>query len=95
MEFLSHLVREKAFKVLFLMETKQTVNEMRWIQAGLPYRCMLAVPSVRRCGGLALLWMDEIDLHVQMYLPNHINAMILNMNSTWRFTGFYGWPDEQ
>lgn len=55
MEFLSHLVREKAFKVLFLMETKQTVNEMRWIQADLPYRCMLAVPSVRRCGGLALL----------------------------------------
>ena len=94
-EILSHLVREKASKVLFLMETKQTVNEMRWIQVDLPYRCMLAIPSVRRCGWLALLWMEEIDLHVQTYSPNHINAMILNMNSTWRFTKFYDWPNEQ
>ena len=49
-EVLSHLVREKASKVLFLMETKQIVNEMQWIQASLPYSCMLAIPSVRRCG---------------------------------------------
>ena len=49
---LSHLVREKAPNVLFLMETKQTVDEMRKTQADLKYDSMLAVPCVHRAGGL-------------------------------------------
>ena len=77
------------------METKRSVVEMRLIQADLPYRGMLAVPSVRRCGGLALLWMEEIELHVQTFTLNHIDALIMNdTNNPWRLTGFYGWPDE-
>ena len=47
-EVLSHLVREKAPKVLFLMETKLSVVEMQRLQDDLPYRCMVAIPSVRR-----------------------------------------------
>ena len=46
-DVLSHLVREKALKILFLMETKQSVLEMKKIQTGLPYRSMFAVPSIR------------------------------------------------
>ena len=56
-------MREKALDVLFLMETKQSVEEMKRIQADLPYRCMVAIPSVRRKGGLALLWMTDVELH--------------------------------
>ena len=52
---LSHLVREKAPDVLFLMKTKHTVDEMKTIQAGLHYDAMLAVPCIRRIGGLAML----------------------------------------
>ena len=60
---LSHLVREKAPTVLFLMETKQTVEEMKQIQSDLRYSAMLAVPCVRRAGGLAMLWREEeVDL---------------------------------
>ena len=44
-DVLSHLVREKAPKISFLMETKQSVSEMKQIQASLPYRCMFVVPS--------------------------------------------------
>ena len=77
-DVLSHLVREKAPKVLFLMETKQLVEEMRRIQADLPYRCMLIVPSEQRRGGLALLWKEDVDLHIQIYSPNHIDALTLN-----------------
>ena len=88
-------MREKAHKVLFLMEAKRTVEKMCWIQADLPYRCMLAVPCSQRRGGLALLWMEEIDLHIQTFLLNHIDAMIMNVISPWHFTGFYGWPEEQ
>ena len=91
---LSHLIREKTLKVLFLMETKQSMEEMLRIQTDLPYCCMLAVPSLRRRGGLALLWMEKVDLHVQTNSPNHIDALISNDNSLWRFTRFYGWPEE-
>ena len=52
----SHLVREKAPKMLFLMEMKRSMEEMQQIQADLPYHCMLVVPSIQRRGGLALLW---------------------------------------
>ena len=94
-DVLSTLVREKAPSVLFLMETKQSVEEMRKVQADLPYRGMLAVPSIHRRGGLALLWKDDVELHVQTYSPHHIDALIKEENLFWRFTGFYGWPEEQ
>ena len=94
-DVLSHLVREKAPNVLFLMETKQSMVEMQRIQADLPYHCMVAVPSVCRRGGLALLWMADVDLHVQIYSPNHMDALITKDNSFWRLTSFYGWPEEQ
>ena len=92
---LSHLVRQKAPKILFLMETKRTVEEMQWIQEDLPYRCMLAMPCTQRRGGLALLWKEEIKLHIQTYSPHHIDALILNDEQhPWRLTRFYGWPEE-
>ena len=92
---LFHLVREKAPKVLFFMETKWTVEEMRSIQEDLPYRCMLAVPCTQRRSGLALLWKEEVNLNIQTYSPHHIDALIPNDEQhLWRLTGFYGWPEE-
>ena len=57
---LTDLVRSKGPNVLFLMETKLSVTEMIPIRDELGYRSMLAVPSLRRSGGLALLWKDDI-----------------------------------
>lgn len=91
----SHLVREKALKVLFLMETKQTVDKIKKIQAYLHYNSMLAVLCVRRPGGLAMLWKDDVDLHVQTYSLNHIDARIItDPSSPWRLMRFYGRPEE-
>ena len=73
---LSQLVREKAPKVLFLMETKQSIDEMRQIQAELLYHCMLPVPSIQRSGELAMLWMEEVDLHIQTFTLHHIDALM-------------------
>ena len=56
---------------------------------------MVVIPSVHRSGGLALLSMEEVELHVQTYSPNHIDSLITSQNSFWRFTGFYGRPEEQ
>ena len=50
-DVLSHLVREKVPKILFLMETKQSISKMKQIQAGLPYRCMFVVLSIREVEG--------------------------------------------
>ena len=90
---LSLLVREKAPKVLFLME--KTVDEMRKIQGELRYDSMLAVLCVHRAGGLAMLWKEEVSLHVQTYSLNHIDARIMtDPNSPWRIIGFYGRPED-
>lgn len=57
---------------------------------------MFAVPSIHRSGGLALLWMEEIDSHVQTFTLNHIDALIMDDRTyAWRLTGFYRWPEEQ
>ena len=57
-DVLYHLMREKTLKVLFLMETKQTVEEMRRVQSELHYDSMLAVLCLGRRGGLAMMWND-------------------------------------
>lgn len=57
---------------------------------------MLAIPSVRHRGGLALLWKEEEDVHVQTYSPNHIDVLILtDLAKPWSLIGFYGWLEEQ
>ena len=43
-----------------------------------------------------MLQKNEMDLHIQTYTQNHIDALIMsNQNSPWRITGFYGKPKEQ
>lgn len=52
---------------------------------------MLAVPCVRRVGGLAMMWKAGVDLHVQTFSLNHIDTWIMNNSATpWRLIGFYG-----
>ena len=92
---LSHLMREKAPNVLFLMETKQTVEKMRKIQLDLWYNSMLVVPCVYRDGGLAMFWKEEVSLHIQTFSLNHIDAHIMiDPNSPWRLISFYGRPED-
>ena len=93
---LSHLVREKAPNFLFLMETKHTVDEMKLIQAELHYDGVFAVPCIHRAGGLAMLWKEQkVDLHIQNYTQNHIDAHIrTNPSAPWRITSFYGRSEE-
>ena len=89
------LGEKKAPNVLFLMETKQTVEKMRKIQLDLWYNSMLAVPCVYRDGGLAMFWKEEVSLHIQTFSLNHIDAHIMtDPNSPWRLTGFYVRPED-
>ena len=92
---LSHLVGVKAPKIVFLMETKQSVEEMRSIKEDLQYHAIFTVPSLGRSGGLAMIWKEDVDLHVQTSSQNHIDAIVFSSTGPpWRITGFYGQPEE-
>ena len=92
---LSHLVGVKVPKIVFLMETKQSVEEMRNIKEDLQYHAIFTVPSLGRSGSLAMIWKEDVDLHVQTCSQNHIDAIVFsNMGPPWRITGFYGQPEE-
>ena len=89
-------MREKAPNIFFLMETKQSVEEMRWVLGELHYNSMLAVSCLGKTGGLAMLWNNDVDLHIQTYKQNHIATLIfIDCNSPWQIMGFYGKPEEQ
>ncbi|KAK9996993.1 hypothetical protein SO802_021679 [Lithocarpus litseifolius] len=92
---LTDLVRKKGPTILFLMETKLSVSEMQPIKAELDFPSMLVVPSVRRSGGLVLLWKNEVVVDTQTYSPNHIDVHVSSpMQALWRLTGVYGHPKE-
>ena len=90
------VVRSKGPNILFLMETKLSVNDMILIRDELGYRSMLAVPSVRRSGGLALLWKDDVTVNAQTYSLNHIDAKIMvSPQVEGHLTGVYGHLKDQ
>ena len=73
------------------MEMKLTVSEMQSIKTELQFPLMLIVLSVRRSGGLALLWKNEVVVSTQTYSPNHIDVHVSSpLHSLWRLTGIYG-----
>lgn len=81
--------------LVFLMETKFSVEEMAEIKNKLERSQGMIVSSVRRSGGLALLWKDSLQVEVQMFSPRHIDVIITEDagKKKWRFTRFYGHPE--
>ena len=70
------MVLEKDPTLVFLMETKFDVTEMDGIKRKIERQQGLVVPSVRRGGGLALLWKNTIKVDVLTYSPMHIDAIV-------------------
>ncbi|KAL0453608.1 UNVERIFIED_CONTAM: hypothetical protein Slati_1338900 [Sesamum latifolium] len=56
-----------------------------------------SVDSHGKSGGLALLWHKHLDVTLQSYSFNHIDASILSGHGSeaWHITGFYGEPNSQ
>ena len=92
---LQKLVLEEDPTLVFLMETKFNVQEMVEIKHKLERSQGMIVPSVRRSGGLALLWKESLLVEVQTFSPRHIDVIITEdaRKKKWRFTGFYGNPE--
>ena len=89
---LQKVVLEEDPILVFLIETKLVVSEMEGIKSKLDQQQGLVVPSVRRGGGLALLWRNSTKVDVQTFSPHHIDVIVTDDhdNRKWRFTGFYG-----
>nr|GMD95524.1 uncharacterized protein LOC109184723 [Ipomoea batatas] len=94
-QVLVDFVHKKRPLLLFLMETRANSNKMEIIKNKLGFEGLLTVDSIGLSGGLALLWMHGLDLSIESYLVNHIDANIRLDDSAivWRFTGFYGCPE--
>ena len=92
---LQKVVLEEDPTLVFLMETKFNAEEMMDIKHKLERNQGMIVPSVRRSGGLALLWKDSMTVDVLTCSPRHIDAIVTEDrgNKQWRFTGFYGHPE--
>ena len=92
---LQKVVLEKDPTLVFLMETKLSVNEMEGIKRKVERQEGLVVPSIKRGGGLALLWRRTVKVDVLTYSPRHIDVVVIEEQGTrkWRFTGFYGHPE--
>ena len=91
---LSDLVRAKDPKLVFLMKTKKKNAYLKRLRCHLGFNNLFIVPRRNLSGGLALLWMNELDLHIRTFSPRHIDVVVNpRIDDAWRFTGFYGAPE--
>ena len=88
------LVSNKDPKIVFLMETKLEKILMERIGRKMQSNNIFVVPHVNMAGGLALLWREEINLDIQTYSDQHIDAFINHgVDDVWQLTSFYGDPE--
>ncbi|GLT27731.1 hypothetical protein SLA2020_027080 [Shorea laevis] len=91
---LIELVRLKKPVVVFLCETLLDKRQMEQIRRRLVFQHCFTVDRSGRSGGVAVLWTNEVQLSLRSYSRNHINMGVDNLgHHTWRFTGFYGYPE--
>ncbi|BFG30893.1 hypothetical protein CerSpe_171670 [Prunus speciosa] len=91
---LRYLLRDKNPDVIFLSETKKTIQQMAGVSAQLGAIGQFSVSRNGRAGGLALLWRHGVKVSIRSFSSGHIDAMIEGVTQNcFRFTGFYGNPD--
>ena len=95
-QVLADLVRSKGPTVMFLMETKLSIQEMELIKNKVGFHSMLAILSVRRSGGIDLLWKYTITVDPQTFSLYHIDVHVtVSLQEPWRLTEVYCHPKEQ
>ena len=83
----------KRLKIVFLMEVKVGKAYIERIKNKLQFEGMFSIESVRRGGGLALLWKEEEWVKLVSYSTNHVDVEVtISGMATWRLTRFYGMP---
>ena len=87
------VIRAKDPSVMFIAETWADEARLREIKRNIDFDNLFFVERNNRGGGLALFWLNFVDLSVDSFSPNHIDSIInKGKEEVWRFTGFYGEP---
>lgn len=73
---LKEVVKKKDLKIVFLMETKSNDEWMVMVCDKCGFKHGLFVPSDGSSGGLAMLWKENVVLHVQTFSKSHIDAWV-------------------
>ena len=83
---LHDMVRRWKPQIVFLMETKSKIKRMERIKNIIGFANGLSVPSSGRSGGLAMFWTREVNLDINSYSGNHIDAIVRESdgNFLWR-----------
>ncbi|MCH83495.1 endonuclease/exonuclease/phosphatase family protein [Trifolium medium] len=80
---------------MFLCETLVHANKIAEIRIKLGFDVAFAVDRIGRSGGLALLWRNRVNCRIINYSQNFINVEVCSEKwCTCRFTGFYGFPEQ-
>ncbi|GMI64932.1 hypothetical protein HRI_000162500 [Hibiscus trionum] len=89
-------LRDVCPSVVFLMETKLQVGEMLRVRRRWGFQYGIEVSSRGRSGGLFFAWKIDCDVTLRSYSERHIDVIISRdaEDQCWRFTGFYGAPEE-
>ncbi|KAJ1432733.1 Endonuclease/exonuclease/phosphatase [Sesbania bispinosa] len=93
------LLRREDPHLVFLMETKCLLGEMKAIKRKVGYPNLIAVDcngsGNRRAGGLAMMWKDALDLSLKTFSSNHISAECMDEeHQSYVVSGIYGYPEE-
>ena len=87
------MIRAKDPSAVFIAETWADEARLKDIQRQIEFENLFFVERNNRGGGLALYWRNSLDLSIDTYSKNHIDAIInKGKEDAWRFTGFYGEP---
>lgn len=86
---------------LFLSETRLLCSELYQTRVRLGFDAHFGVDCDLshggRRGGLCLLWKEGVDVNILSASLHHIDALMhgAGTSQTWRFSGIYGWAEEQ
>ena len=88
------ILKDKGPNLIFLMETRTKASYLEKLRCRLKFDNLFIVPRKNRGGGLALLWMNDLNLHIRTFSPRHIDVVINpGIDDAWCFTGFYEAPE--
>ena len=81
--------------LVFLAETKASVNRIKGIQRKIEYSQGIIIPNDGRSSGLVLLWKEGTEITFKSCSNSHIDVIVhgLSPSKHGHATGFYGHPD--
>ncbi|XP_062013506.1 uncharacterized protein LOC133729894 [Rosa rugosa] len=87
------VVRKERPRLIFLAETLCDKKQIDTLKIKIGFDHALVKEKGQFSQGLALLWMNEVPVHIHHYSARHIDAWIGAPGDPdrWRFTGIYGY----